>query len=414
MPSFVPNGPIVRDDLLQDLEDDRVVLFCGAGVSMGAGLPNYVELVRQVYQEMGATIPTEGDSAWNWPDRMLGDLEIGSQPGVVRAAVVAALNKPAKDLTLHQALLRLGRLNGHLGFRLVTTNFDTFFERAADTELHLGRDLHSGPILPIPRDDRLGSWQSLVHLHGRLEPAPHANDHLIMTSADFGRAYLTEGWASRFVTHLFANFSVLFVGYSLNDPVLRYMTDAFGAAALAARRRSLRPPAFIFVSHEEIPPSAETWRDRGLEPIFYHDRSGHRLLRDTLIGWAMARDDWRSYIAALVARVAKSEPETLPSQEVSNLLWALFSRTNDDGYGAQIFAELEQAPPISWLQRIEGRESELEVEHAKRVEAARLYGEPEPSLPVLNLHLLAVSAQQSNGLPTRPLARSPSGRICFH
>jgi hypothetical protein len=25
MPSFVPNGPIVRDDLLQDLEDDRVV-----------------------------------------------------------------------------------------------------------------------------------------------------------------------------------------------------------------------------------------------------------------------------------------------------------------------------------------------------------------------------------------------------
>jgi hypothetical protein len=107
MPSFVPNGPIVRDDLLQDLEDDRVMLFCGAGVSMGAGLPNYVELVRQVYQEMGATIPTEGDSAWNWPDRMLGDLEIGLQPGVVRTAVVAALNKPAKDLALHQALLRL-------------------------------------------------------------------------------------------------------------------------------------------------------------------------------------------------------------------------------------------------------------------------------------------------------------------
>ncbi len=95
--------------------------------------------------------------------------------------------------------------------------------------LIFGQDLHSGPILPIPRNDRIVSWKSIAYLHGRLDPSGVANDQLVLTSADFGRAYLTDGWAARFVTRLFSDFTVLFIGYSLNDPVLRYMTDAFAA-----------------------------------------------------------------------------------------------------------------------------------------------------------------------------------------
>jgi hypothetical protein len=46
---------------------------------------------------------------------------------------------------------------------------------------------------------------------------------------DFGTAYLTERWASRFVAELFNHFTVLFVGYGMNDPVMRYLVDAIGA-----------------------------------------------------------------------------------------------------------------------------------------------------------------------------------------
>ena len=35
MPKFVKGGPVVPDELVQSLEDDRVVIFCGAGISMG-------------------------------------------------------------------------------------------------------------------------------------------------------------------------------------------------------------------------------------------------------------------------------------------------------------------------------------------------------------------------------------------
>ena len=135
-----------------------------------------------------------------------------------------------------------------------------------------------------------------------------------MTSADFGPAYLNDGWAARFVGRLFADFSVLFVGYSLNDPVRRYMTDAFAAEALAARRKSTRTPAYIFVSYQgkAAPPGAlENWRLRGLEPIFYHYGRHHRLLRETIVAWAAARDDWLSSTATLIALLAGSPPQSL-------------------------------------------------------------------------------------------------------
>lgn len=397
MPSFVAHGPLVPDELVQDLEDDRVVLFCGAGISLGAGLPDYNGLVRDAFDAMGISPPSKRDRQWIWPDRLLGDLEARSQSGAVRSAVATVLSKPPKDVGLHIALLRLAKLSRHPGLRLVTTNFDTYFE-SADPALRPGLDLHSGPVLPIPRDDRAASWRSVVYLHGRLEPAPHGNDHLIMTSADFGRAYLTDGWAARFVGRLFADFSVLFVGYSLNDPVLRYMTDAFAAEALAARRRSTRPPAYIFVSYKgKAPPAGvlEDWRHRGLEPIFYHHRGHHRLLRETIIAWAAARDDWLSSTATLVARLAGSPPQKLTPSESANLLWALFGRPQDGGYGARIFAELNPAPLIEWLQVFEKHETDLIEAYNKTKESARRSGEAEPPAPTLSLRSLAVRPEHS-------------------
>ena len=74
-------------------------------------------------------------------------------------------------------------------------------------------------------------WQGLVYLHGLVPATPtvEAMNHLVVSSGDFGRAYLNEGWAARFVDNLFRSYTVCFVGYSIEDPVLRYMTDAIGA-----------------------------------------------------------------------------------------------------------------------------------------------------------------------------------------
>ena len=402
---------MVPDELVQDLEDDRVVLFCGAGISMGAGLPNYNGLVREAYNAMGEPTPDRRSFRWKWPDRMLGELEARSIPGGVRNAVATLLSKTPTDVGLHKALLRLATLSRHRGLRLVTTNFDTFFE-TANPKLQRGTDLHSGPVLPIPRNDYASSWRSVVHLHGRLEPVADGNAHLIMTSADFGRAYLTDGWAARFVCRLFADFSVLFVGYSVDDPVMRYMTDAFAAEALAARRRSARPAAYIFASYKGKAPPKEAlddWRHRGLEPIFYNEKGHHRLLRETIEQWAKAREDWISDTTSLVNRLAGSSkpvaglprrkpgtPQQRTPSETANLLWALFGRPGDADHGLRTFANLEPPASGEWLATFNGYERGLLKAHQQAMTAARDNREPAPPPPSLPVQALVVAPGEAS------------------
>src|SRR5215204_106597 len=122
-------------------------------------------------------------------------------------------------------------------------------------------------MLPIPKSSR---WNGLVYLHGLLpnKPDESALHRLVLTSGDFGLAYLTERWAARFVTELFRNFVVCFVGYSINDPVLRYMMDA-----LAADRMLGESMAQAYAFGECVPGLEESkiieWKAKGVTPILY-------------------------------------------------------------------------------------------------------------------------------------------------
>ena len=58
---------------------------------------------------------------------------------------------------------------------------------------------------------------------------------MVLTDADFGRAYLTEGWARRFLVELFRQFTVLFVGYGHNDTVMNYLARALPESDVAKR-----------------------------------------------------------------------------------------------------------------------------------------------------------------------------------
>jgi len=50
---FFADGPSIPDELLEDRDRGRVVFFCGAGISMPAGLPNFAELARRVMLKLG-------------------------------------------------------------------------------------------------------------------------------------------------------------------------------------------------------------------------------------------------------------------------------------------------------------------------------------------------------------------------
>jgi hypothetical protein len=51
---LIANGPDIPAAVLHSQEEERLVFFCGAGISMPSGLPNFKRLVEDVRDELGA------------------------------------------------------------------------------------------------------------------------------------------------------------------------------------------------------------------------------------------------------------------------------------------------------------------------------------------------------------------------
>ena len=231
------------EPLLNALRDGRLVVFAGAGVSMGppANLPGFRELARQIAEGTGLTIEKD-----ELEDRFLGQLKAaGTDVHQIAAQRLQHNNPQPKDL--HRNLLRLYRRTEDI--RIVTTNFDLLFEEAAGEE---NPKVSNAPALPLGQ-----RFQGIVHIHGSVNDP----EEMVLTNLDFGRAYLTEadGWARRFLVALFANHTVLFVGYSHNDTIMTYLTPSLPRDDTGRR--------YALIGDQSDDP--ERWRSLGIEPIAF-------------------------------------------------------------------------------------------------------------------------------------------------
>lgn len=327
---FVTNGPDIPDALLQAHEEGSVVFFCGAGISYPAGLPGFKGLVEKIYQLNGTALSDIEREAFKRRqfDATLDLLErrLPGQRLVVRSALMQALkpklrHKSATDT--HAALLRLAR-SREGALRLVTTNFDRVFHTAAK-RTGQAFQAYAAPMLPIPKNSR---WNGVVYLHGLLPEKRDdaALNSLVVTSGDFGLAYLSERWAARFVSELFRNYVVCFVGYSINDLVLRYMMDALAADRMLGE---VTPQAWALGDCEtgQEHRKAIEWEAKGVTPILYNVPNGnhdHSALHQTLQAWANTYRDGVQGKEAIVVKHALARPQDSTQQDdfVGRMLWA--------------------------------------------------------------------------------------------
>jgi hypothetical protein len=266
----------------------NLVIFVGAGASMDppAGLLNFVQLTRRIAAEAHVDVSA---TELEIPDRVLGRIKDGGVD--VHHIIKTIIGDPAsRPNELHRALARLA--TARPAVRIVTTNYDPHLSTAIrDCGVDVAE--YRGPAVPLGDD-----FDGIVYLHGALTQDPR---HLIATEADFGRAYLKYAWAARFVERMFAEYTVLFVGYSHNDTVMRLMARAIGAGN--KKRYALTPD-----------PDNEVWRTYGVVPVEYKIVSGsHAALAEAVDGWAaltsMGLRDHRQLVAQLVAGTPSLVPE---------------------------------------------------------------------------------------------------------
>ena len=327
-----------------------MVFFCGAGISTCAGLPLFKKLVDEIYAQLGdqKTEPEKSAYCKKQFDVTINLLERRIPGG--RENVRSTLHEILKPkvrrknaLTTHQALLQLS-MDRKGDTRIVTTNFDHIFKKVIAKEKLCVPSLPA-PFLPVPKTSR---WNGLVYLHGLL---PDKNDgrgmnSLVLSSGDFGLAYLTERWAARFVSELFRNFTVCFVGYSINDPILRYMMDALAADKLLGEK-TRKSYAFADYEDKNKDTTSAEWDAKGVCPLLYETpNNDHSMLHRTLKEWAFTYRDGVEGKKMKVIQHARTPPLTLSRHDfaVGRVLWAI-----TDPSVAKHFASLNPPPPLKWL-----------------------------------------------------------------
>jgi hypothetical protein len=339
---FISDGPSIPDLLLERRDQGRVVFLCGAGVSINSGMPTFEALTQSVMDYFDPPESSELSKAFQpWKDKSdlpktpldqifhLLHQEYGRED--VNTLVTKRLQNgslPQDSNKNHQTISKLSaNLEGKA--QIVTTNFDKLFEHNFETPAN---EIHEPPALP---NIELGvPVLGITYLHGRLQESDSNNHPYILSSADFGRAYLSEGWATNFIQSLLKTYTVVLVGYQAEDPPVKYLLQGLNHDG-----RSDRSNLYVFDKGKPEEIEAK-WRDKGVTSIAYEE---HNLLWETLEAWAERAVNPRTWRLNIMKLSMKGPRQLSPHQrgQVTHL-----ARTTA---GAKLFATIDPPPPAEWL-----------------------------------------------------------------
>lgn len=205
------NNIEIPNELIDSIKNKRLAVFAGAGVSMGkpALLPDFVELTNKIGKNTGLQYNEKLDL----PEKYLGKLQHNGIDVHFKACEILSSKNTVHNY-LHELIVKLFPKED---IRIITTNYDLLFEQALN-KLNI-RDYknHSYPALP-----KGSNFSGIVHIHGNVNDS----DNIVLTDKDFGEAYITEQYATKFLVKVFQTYDILFIGYSYNDSILNYLTRA--------------------------------------------------------------------------------------------------------------------------------------------------------------------------------------------
>lgn len=329
---FSDHGPEFPSALVDALMAGDVVFLCGTGIS-APQLPDFKTLVDKTYRCLGVEMNASEMRSYEGEryEEVLGALSrrLADPEAMVRTASQILAVPVDPHLGQHRTILRLSR---DLDNRViaVTTNFDTLLERALEQPAEVVQNQSfAGQSLPAPGT---AGFAGIIHIHGRLvDPVGDLDaTPLVLTSADYGDAYMRSGWASRFLFDLARCKTIVLVGYSANDAPVRYFLNVLEADR--ARFTDLRP-VYAFDAFEKDPLDAEVgWGTLAVTPLPYcklNPTTGapdHSPLWDDLRQLADIIERPKATREDRARQLLSGDPRTLTDQQLRELTWLFTDR----------------------------------------------------------------------------------------
>ena len=352
---LAPGLASIPERLLLAHARGEVIFICGAGISRPSGLPDFRQLVLDVYATLDAStysvlsaLPAGVCNQWQancsvLTDRQTAEVKrfiVGDYDVVlgmlerrlddrtrgdsrVRREVAERLRTGSRNpAAIHKALMILADRGG--ARTIVTTNFDLLIETAAQ---RLRSPVETYSLGSIPRPSRQSEFSGVLHIHGALDKNPVRSSELVLSDQDFGEFYLRRRVVPDFIYDAARLYHLVLVGYSANDPPMRYLLNA--VAADGNRFDDLKERFTFFGTSAPDPIALEDWKGRGITPIHYDSVADHNALRATLERWAIlsAINGEKEIVDAELKRIVKTT-RTFATDSDRDLFDHFFRRGN--------------------------------------------------------------------------------------
>ncbi len=242
------------DEKIKDIrrvrDNNKLVIFVGAGVSKNSNIPTWGELVQVFAKKIDykkcvscesknkkhpiANCPIRQDEYITIPE-LYYDSDNSKNHKSYTKIIKNTLNTEAESNDIDRIIFQI------VPHHIITTNYDKLLEKSGDPNVRYYTQI-------LKDEDLLSKAGShyLIKMHGDIDDP----EHIVLKESDYIRYEQEHPLLGAFIESLFIDHTFLFVGYSLNDYNLKLMLGKINHVAARYQKES-RPKNYIIQNTAE-------------------------------------------------------------------------------------------------------------------------------------------------------------------
>ncbi|NII83174.1 SIR2 family protein [Pedobacter sp. SG908] len=203
----------IPEHLQKKIQQNNLVIFVGAGISMHAGLPNWNTLLEKILDGLGSKEPKAEKYKGALKDELFSAIEILGKLEYLKESAIEVFFKEMKNFEACQPTLIHNKI-GEIADKILTTNYDGLLEKALPT---FEKIIYTNTY----KVAKLSEFEKYIFkIHGDI----HEPDKCILFPSGYDNLYSNDEKSSTFeLKKIISDKSILFLGFSLNDPYINYV-----------------------------------------------------------------------------------------------------------------------------------------------------------------------------------------------
>ncbi len=291
---------MINNDLLRDLAEDKVVLFLGAGVSASSHIGNqpafkgWPEFLTAAAESRDVPLRDQVNRLIAAKDYLLAcQLLQDSYEHEWQELVTAEYGKVAEPSQLHNSIISLRQR------LVVTTNFDKLLEAAWASSISAGA--RSFKVISAVDESVFRCLKDydtpyLIKIHGSVDDT----SSMVFSRSEYIKLAFGNARYSNFIEALLLNYTILFIGFSMEDPAISALMELYALNYPGARPHYIMTPQGGGSNIAEI-----NKKLRKLSLIEYNPANNHKELPNVIYQMARAaQSKKREILAARILAVS--------------------------------------------------------------------------------------------------------------